>query len=131
MKKLALPAALAVIAIIGANTSEASENNKMMKECVELNETFGEASACHAEYRNIIRDEKLTELRAFLKANPEYKWPGGSAGMPHPMAKMATIANYNIRAAEHGLPSYQQRIHMIMERAKAENKALKLKAMFN
>ena len=70
-----------------ASTAWANENNQAMKACLAINgytpekfDTFDftKAAACHQDYRADRRTAQLAEMRAFLEANPRYRYPGQS-----------------------------------------------------
>ena len=78
---------LTVIALMVASTAWANENNQAMKACLAINGytpekfdtfDFSKAAACHQDYRADRRTAQLAEMRAFLAANPRYRYPGQS-----------------------------------------------------
>jgi hypothetical protein len=128
MKKSAILVLLAGLAIFGADASEAKdhglagmiESNDVMKWCVqEHGDNYSKIASCHQDYRSLRKERDLNELRAFLKKNPQYKWPGGSAGMPHPLKKEATKAWFDINAIALGQPTYDLKMQfLVMQAAK-------------
>ena len=67
--------------------SAAADSNDVMKACLETYEysvekfdeyDFSKAAACHSDYRVMMNEAKLDELRDFLKHNPRYRVPGQS-----------------------------------------------------
>ena len=80
-------AIITLVICLFATTAMANENNQAMKYCLEINgytpekfDTFDfrKSAACHSNYRAGVQQEKLAELRDFLKHNPRYRFPGQS-----------------------------------------------------
>lgn len=67
-----------ILFIFVGSMAFASESNIAAKKCIETTKDWNEAAACHAEYRQRVRQEELAELRDFLKHNPRYRVPGQS-----------------------------------------------------
>ena len=71
-------AIILVVAVLWASTAISNESNAVMKNCIQSTGNWNAAAACHAKYRQAIRETKLAELRDFLKHNPRYRVPGQS-----------------------------------------------------
>ena len=51
-------------------------NNEIVKYCMSKNDDYGKAGYCISQLQAAQRHIKEVELRAYIKANPQYKYPG-------------------------------------------------------
>ena len=97
----------------------ASEINEHTKACVQaFAPDWNKAAACQQTLVVALQNKKEEDLRAFLKENPQYKWPGGSAGMPHPLLKEVVKERYDINAVANGQPTYDLKMLMMLKNTK-------------
>ena len=51
-------------------------NNEIVKYCMSKNDDYGKAGYCISQLQAAQRHIKEEELRAFMKAHPQYRYPG-------------------------------------------------------
>lgn len=56
--------------------AEQLNNNEIVKYCMSKHDDYAKAGYCISELQAAHRHIKEVELRAFMKANPHYKYPG-------------------------------------------------------
>jgi hypothetical protein len=69
---------LLIISLLTPNALFAGSNDVMRSCFQQADGNWTDAAACHSLYRSIERDKEDVALRAFLKANPRYMYPGQS-----------------------------------------------------
>ena len=62
-------------------------NNEIVKYCMSKNDDYGKAGYCISQLQAAQRHIKEEELRAYMKANPQYRYPGMALpnGMVRPL----------------------------------------------
>jgi len=96
----------------------ASEINEHTKACVQaFAPDYNKIASCQQTLVVALQEQKLSELRGFLKDHPEYKWPGGSAGMPHPLLKEVVKERHDINAIAYGQPTYDLKMLLTIKNA--------------
>ena len=56
-------------------------SNEIVKYCMSKHDDYGKAGYCISQLQAAQRHIKEEELRAFMKANPQYRYPG--MALPH------------------------------------------------
>ena len=51
---------------------------QIVKDCWGKHSSYAKAAVCVQEYENIQTQKRYSDLRAFLKENPRYRWPAQS-----------------------------------------------------